>query len=105
MKLVKSIFIISLINLTLIISILVYFSFRSRPTLVSPPQVTTVSPTKTPTPDTRCIITVDGTRYDVSIFRRLHRGGDVFSCGGDMSQVFHSQHRKFYLTLMARYKI
>ncbi len=39
-----------------------------------------------------CIITVDGQKYDVESLRSTHTGGDVFTCGTDMSDVFHKQH-------------
>ncbi len=44
------------------------------------------------TPDNRCIITIDGQKYDVTTFRNQHPGGDVFKCGTDMSAAFHAQH-------------
>jgi cytochrome b involved in lipid metabolism len=42
--------------------------------------------------DTRCIITIDGTKYNVTDYRYQHPGGDVFQCGTDMSVAFHNQH-------------
>ncbi|HTY40190.1 MAG TPA: cytochrome b5 domain-containing protein [Candidatus Paceibacterota bacterium] len=63
-----------------------------------------VQKTSTPTPakplpapvppvvDTRCIITIDGTKYNVTDFRYQHPGGNVFVCGTDMSVAFHNRH-------------
>lgn len=67
----------------------------------------TVQPT-TPPPavsDSRCIITVDGGRYDVTTFRSKHSGGDMFKCGMDMSATFHGQHPDSFLNKMGQYKI
>ena len=55
--------------------------------------------------DNRCIVTIDGGRYDVSQFRNLHSGGDIFQCGTDMSAIFHGQHDSSYLSRMSQYKI
>lgn len=107
MKIIKNIFSISLINFALLTLVLFYFSGRQ---LVPPPVVPAVPTpisTSTPAPPLagRCIITVDGSRYDVTVFRSMHSGGDVFTCGADMSQLFHSQHARSYLSIMSRYKI
>ena len=67
----------------------------------APPQLTIT----TPTPDPRCIITVDSVRYDVTSYRKQHKGGDIFTCGTDMSVIFHNQHDNEILRKMARYKI
>ncbi|MBI2465185.1 cytochrome b5 domain-containing protein [Candidatus Shapirobacteria bacterium] len=58
-----------------------------------------------PVADNRCIIAIDGVRYDVSVFRNQHSGGDIFSCGTDMSAIFHGQHPNSFLQRMAQYKI
>lgn len=58
-----------------------------------------------PTADSRCVIVIDGGRYDVSAFRNQHSGGNVFSCGTDMSAIFHGEHPNSFLQKMARYKI
>jgi len=42
--------------------------------------------------DERCIITIDGKKYDVTLFRDVHPGGNVFKCGQDMTQAFSRQH-------------
>jgi len=63
------------------------------------------APVVAPTTDNRCIIVVDGARYDVTSFRNLHSGGNIFQCGSDMSAVFHQQHDNSYLARMSQYKI
>jgi cytochrome b involved in lipid metabolism len=57
------------------------------------------------TNNSQCIITVDGQRYDVTVFKNQHSGGNVFSCSTDMSNVFHNQHSQRYLQMMQPYKI
>ena len=69
------------------------------------PQLT---PTPTPTTDTlslRCLIVIDGVRYDLTDFRKIHSGGDIFVCGSDMSAQFHGQHSESYLSSLDRYRI
>lgn len=39
-----------------------------------------------------CIITVEGTRYNVTQLRGNHPGGDIFVCVTDMTQLFRRQH-------------
>jgi hypothetical protein len=55
--------------------------------------------------DSRCIITVNGNRYDVTNFRDQHSGGNVFVCGTDMTSIFFSQHGSGTLQKMAPYLI
>ena len=52
-----------------------------------------------------CIISVDGVKYDVTGYRKIHEGGDVFVCGTDMTQAFYKQHDARMLNKMAKYKI
>lgn len=40
----------------------------------------------------RCIITIQGNKYDVTDFRKIHPGGDIFVCGSDMTETFVNQH-------------
>jgi len=40
----------------------------------------------------RCIITIENKKYDVTLFRDVHPGGNVFKCGQDMSQAFNKKH-------------
>lgn len=73
------------------------------------PSVVNNQPTATSsqpvTADNRCIIAIDGVKYDVSVFRKDHSGGDIFTCNTDMSAVFHSEHPNSFLQKMTRYKI
>lgn len=63
-------------------------------------------PTAAPPPDPQlCIITVHGTRYNVTEFRAIHSGGDIFTCGADMTGVFDSQHSMGTLRRMAPYAV
>lgn len=78
----------------------------------SPAPISNQVNTQTPTPTAiqnpqanRCIITIDGTHYDVTDFRNIHGGGDVFTCGSDMSVIFHNRHPNSYLDIMAKYKV
>lgn len=68
-------------------------------------QPTSEPPPPEPTKDPRCVISVDGASYDVTSFRSAHSGGDIFTCGTDMSAVFHGQHAASYLSQMAQYKL
>lgn len=54
---------------------------------------------------TGCIVTIDGTKYDLTDFKNMHSGGDIFSCGTDMSAIFWSQHSQRQLNQLQRYKI
>ncbi len=140
MKTIKYLFIISLINFVLVLTVVnISNLFKSQNVEMSPivPEVTsvpttiltptlsptnTITPTKritsptvvtptvlaTPTPDPlagRCIVTVSGSRYDVTDFRISHSGGDIFQCGTDMTGIFSDRHPSSYLNRMAQYKI
>lgn len=39
-----------------------------------------------------CIITLFGSRYDVTQLRNTHSGGDIFVCGTDQSSLFQGAH-------------
>ena len=80
---------------------------RSSSTTIQPSAQNTaaVPPAAASTPDTRCIITIDGAKYDVTQFRSMHSGGNIFSCGSDMSATFWSQHGQGTLNQMAQYRI
>lgn len=69
---------------------------------------TSAPPTTAPPPspvDNRCLIQIDGVAYDITAFRSAHSGGNVFTCGADMSQVFWSKHGKSLLDYMARFRV
>lgn len=72
-------------------------------TPTSEPKVEERSPTASP--DARCIITVDSASYDVTQFKLIHDGGDIFICGGDMTSEFYKQHESKTLGKMERYKL
>lgn len=42
----------------------------------------------------KCIITVEGNKYDVTSFRNQHSGGNIFQCGTDMTTSFFGQHEQ-----------
>jgi cytochrome b involved in lipid metabolism len=44
--------------------------------------------------DQRCVITISEKKYDVTMFKDVHPGGNVFKCGQDMTQAFNKQHGK-----------
>jgi len=79
----------------------------SAPTAV-PTAVQTAAPTAVA--DNRCIIAIDGAKYDITQFQFSHSGGNVFSCGtvgnpADLSSLFHSRHPDSFLNRMTQYKI
>ncbi len=75
-------------------------------TPAAPAANTTPAPTAAPDPLAgKCIVYISGVRYDVTEFRNIHGGGDIFQCGSDMTDNFNSQHPGSYLSQMARYKI
>lgn len=52
-----------------------------------------------------CVITIDGTSYDITSFRSIHSGGDVFNCGSDVSSLFWSRHGSKQLSQLQKYRI
>ena len=63
-------------------------------------KIPTIS-TITPTPATeviedaqKCIITLMGKKYDVTDFREIHKGGNLFVCGTDMTEKYIGKHGK-----------
>lgn len=53
--------------------------------------------TKTPTTSNistigKCIITLSGSQYDVTPLQTSHSGGNIFTCGTDMTSVYIAQH-------------
>ncbi|NBO17422.1 MAG: cytochrome b5 domain-containing protein [Proteobacteria bacterium] len=53
----------------------------------------------------KCIITVRGSKYDVTEFRNMHQGGDIFECGQDMTDKFNNQHGEREFKKLQKYKI
>lgn len=70
-------------------------------------QPAAANPTSAPASvqDNRCLIGIDGAQYDVSSYRSMHPGGDIFNCGADMSGAFWSQHGASTLSKMAKYRL
>ncbi len=66
------------------------------------------APTDTPAaapPPSGCVISIDGVSYEITSLRSTHSGGDVFTCGADMSAIFWGQHGNSILRKMAKYQI
>ena len=61
--------------------------------------------TQAVTTTNKCIITIDGINFDVTVYKKLHSGGDIFNCGTDMTQIFWQRHTQIYLNFMQKYKI
>lgn len=64
---------------------------------------TVTQPTVGPAP--ACVVTVDGVKYNVSVFRNIHSGGDIFRCGADVSSEFWGRHSQRQLNQMQQYRI
>jgi cytochrome b involved in lipid metabolism len=76
------------------------------PASTQPAQSTAVtSPADTVVPDTRCIVTVSGNKYDVTSYRSKHPGGDIFVCSTDMTSAFNNQHSLSTLKKMTQYLV
>ncbi len=52
-----------------------------------------------------CIITLDGSSYNVTNLQRTHSGGDIFNCGSDMSATFWGKHGQSIFNKMQQYRI
>ena len=71
----------------------------------SPPKANP-APAPTPAPKPQgCIVSIDGVSYDVTTFKKIHSGGDIFKCGTDMTASFYSQHSTQTLKAMQKYRI
>lgn len=66
--------------------------------------IVTAPPAQPPAPS-GCIISIDGTSYDVTSLRKSHSGGDIFNCGSDMSATFWGRHGQSILNKMQQYRI
>lgn len=53
---------------------------------------TTSSSTSSIVTSNKCIVTIKGSKYDVTTLRNSHSGGDIFNCNTDMSTTFTNQH-------------
>ncbi|PIY68983.1 hypothetical protein COY90_03045 [Candidatus Roizmanbacteria bacterium CG_4_10_14_0_8_um_filter_39_9] len=52
----------------------------------------------------QCIITLSGNQYDVTSLKTSHSGGDIFTCGTDMTAVYQGKHGS-NLSRMSQYLI
>lgn len=52
-----------------------------------------------------CIISVRGGKYDVTEFRNMHKGGNIFRCGEDMTETFNNQHGDKQFKELQKYKV
>lgn len=117
---IKTLFILSLINFTCVLAIIFGYKYFFTPIAIPPKETPTPQKTNTPTPNKlsqpiptiapdplagKCLIYVDGIRYDATNLRNTHSGGDIFQCGTDMSSIFHGQHPDSFLTKMTKYLI
>lgn len=116
---------IAILELSLLVSFTITSSYAQKPNTPSPaptsqpknipatrtssPTMQAVTPTNTPgtapEPSDRCIIFIDGSGYDLTEFRKSHSGGDIFTCGADMSAIFWQQHDQAHLDQLSRYRI
>lgn len=81
----------------------IYAAQKLNPKKVSLSEKVAGAITLTPTPaidseekvtGERCIITLMEKKYDVTDFRELHKGGNLFVCGTDMSEKYIAKHGK-----------
>lgn len=71
------------------------------PSLAKP----TATPKVTARPTAKpCIVTVNGSKYDVTSLRKSHSGGNIFVCGTNMTSTFQSMHGNDY-NIIRKYKI
>ncbi|MFA6004909.1 MAG: hypothetical protein WC775_00290 [Patescibacteria group bacterium] len=63
------------------------------------------TPAPQPVVDNRCIVTVRGQQFDITQFRFDHSGGNIFSCGADMTDIFNGEHGDGIFQQMQRYRI
>lgn len=109
MKILHKIILFAILNFLITISLV--FAFKDTNIVTTPQPVQNITPTSTPnnvvdnTPNSsRCIITIDGQKYDVTEFLKIHSGGDVFKCGADMTADYQSRHGT-NVSIMQRYLI
>lgn len=75
----------------------------NKPSQNNAPTQQVISPTAGPAP--ACTIAIDGAQYNVSAFRNIHSGGNIFRCGSDMSSDFWGRHGQKQLNQMQKYRI
>jgi cytochrome b involved in lipid metabolism len=106
MKKIPLLFLISLIIFTsfIVYSLVQSPSARQNTVMVAPTTTVTSSPSKTTNPSL-CIITINGQRYDVTQYQYQHSGGNIFTCGTDMTAIFNGKHSQRYLNMMQQYLV
>jgi cytochrome b involved in lipid metabolism len=72
------------------------------PTSIPKATVTTTKTAAAVDTTNRCIITLFGKSYDISNLRSTHSGGDVFTCGADMTSKYQGKHGSS-VSMMSRY--
>lgn len=74
--------------------------------VASNPTPPKVKPAPAPSPKPQgCIVSIEGVSYDVTVFKKIHSGGDIFKCGTDMTASFYSQHSTQTLKAMQKYRL
>ena len=72
----------------------------------TPTPVVTPTPTPTPTPKPQgCLVQIDGVKYEITSLLRSHSGGNIFTCGTDMSGIFWDRHKLRSLQRRQKYKV
>lgn len=63
------------------------------------------SPKTVPDLNNRCIISVRGSKFDITDFKKIHSGGDIFQCGTDMTDIFNGRHGDREFQILGKYQI
>jgi cytochrome b involved in lipid metabolism len=121
---IKTLITLAIINMLLVYSLLFYLTvvnqqftsskFNSSPkTNTTPSLKSVILPTITSKTNqlnssenvNKCIIIVKGLKFDITDFRKVHSGGDIFECGTDMTNAFDSQHGNREFQILKKYQI
>lgn len=103
MRAIKIISLISLINALAVIGLILGLNTNIKTDNSQQTNQTSITPSIR---DTRCIVTINDQRYDVTALRNTHSGGNIFVCNTDMTATFFTQHNQNFLnTRMQNYKI
>ncbi len=95
MKIVKILFVVSLINFILLFGVWYWGKSNDKESLKTD-QTVTIS---------KCLVTIKGVLYDLEEFKKLHSGGDIFECGKDMTQTLLNQHPESYISQLEKYRV
>lgn len=80
-------------------------AITTTPSITPPAAKPTTTPKATARPTAKpCIVTINGSRYDVTALRKTHSGGNIFVCGTNMTATFQSMHGSDY-NIIKKYKI